>query len=252
MSGELVVAVLSSAVALASVAISVWSARSTARLQDELEERRRQASKEELVEEVMSRYREPLLRAAFDLQSRIYNIVGQGFLQRYLQRGDPANQEYACRNTMFVVAEYLGWVEILRRGVQFLDLGDVRRNQLLVERLEAIGTILSTDRQFQGAVPRMFRGEQRAVGELMMQPAQEGEPAAVGQCIGYAAFSARLDQDPAFAHWFEPLERDIRRLAADPAPNHRRLVGLQHALLDLIDFLDDPPTRFPAEQRSRL
>jgi len=175
MSGELVVAVLSSAVALASVAISVWSARSTARLQNELEERRRQASKEELVEEVMSRYREPLLRAAFDLQSRIYNIVGQGFLHRYLQLGDPANQEYACRNTVFVVAEYLGWVEILRRGVQFLDLGDVRRNQLLVERLEAIGTILSTDRQFQGAVPRMFRGEQRAVGELMMQPTQAGE-----------------------------------------------------------------------------
>jgi hypothetical protein len=29
-------------------------------------------------------------------------------------------------------------------------------------------------------------------------------------------------------------------------------VALQHALLDLIDFLDDPPTRFPAEQRSRL
>jgi hypothetical protein len=86
----------------------------------------------------------------------------------------------------------------------------------------------------------------------MMQPAQDGEPAAVGQCIGYAAFNARLDKDPAFAHWFEPLERDIRRLAADPAPNHRRLVGLQHALLDLIDFLDDPPTRFPAEQRSRL
>src|SRR4029453_19259230 len=72
MSGELVVAVLSSAVALASVAISVWSARSTARLQDELEERRRQASKEELVEEVMSRYREPPLRAAFGPPSGIH------------------------------------------------------------------------------------------------------------------------------------------------------------------------------------
>ena len=251
MSGELVVAVLSSTVALASVAISVWSARSTARLQSELEERRRQTSKEELVEEVMSRYREPLLRAAFDLQSRIYNIVRQRFLLNYLERGHPASQEYACRNTMFVVAEYLGWVEILRRGVQFLDLGDVRRNQLLVERLEAIGTILSTDRQYQGAVPRMFRGEQRAVGELMMSPAQAGETA-VGQCIGYAAFSARLEQDPAFAHWFGPLERDVRQLAADPDPDHRRLVGLQHALLDLINFLDDPPTRFPAEQRSRL
>jgi hypothetical protein len=124
MSGELVVAVISAAVALASVTISVWSARGTARLQDELAERRRQASKEELVEQVMSRYREPLLRAASDLQSRIYDIVGQKFLACHLQQGGPADQEYACRNTMFVFAEYLGWVEILRRGLQFLDLGD--------------------------------------------------------------------------------------------------------------------------------
>jgi len=252
MSGELVVAVISAAVALASVAISVWSARGTIRLQDELEQRRQQASKEELVEQVMSRYREPLLRAAFDLQSRIYNIVRQKFLLRYLRQGDPPGQAYACRNTMFVVAEYLGWVEILRRGVQFLDLGDVRRNQQLVERLEAIGTTLSTDRDYQGAVPRMFRGEQRAVGELMIDPAQAGEGAAVRQCIGYAAFAARLDAEPDFARWFAPLERDIRELAAGDAPDHRRLVALQHALLDLINFLDDPPARFPAEQLTRL
>lgn len=252
MSTELAVAVTSSAVALLSVGISVWNARSTARLQDELEQRRRQASKEELVEQVMSRYREPLLRAAFDLQSRVYNIVGQRFLARYLQQGGPADQEYACHNTMFVLAEYLGWVEILRRGVQFLDLGDVRRNRLLVERLEAIGTVLSSDRGFPGAVPQMFRGQQRAVGELMIDPGQPGEQAPVRQCIGYATFTTRLAHDPDFAHWFASLERDIRQLAASPAPDHRRLVALQHALLDLIDFLDDPPVRFPAEQRSRL
>ena len=45
---------------------------------------------------------------------------------------------------------------------------------------------------------------------------------------------------------------DIRELAASPSPDHRRLVALQHALLDLIDFLDDPPTRFPQEYRTRL
>jgi AAA ATPase-like protein len=71
---------------------------------------------DDLLEQVMSRYREPLLRAAFHLQSRVYNIVEQAFLLRYLQRGSPAEQEYACRNTMFVLAEYLGWVEMLRRG----------------------------------------------------------------------------------------------------------------------------------------
>jgi hypothetical protein len=252
MTGEFVVALISAAVALLSVALSVWSARSTARLQDELEQRRQQASKEELVEQVMSRYREPLLRAAFDLQSRIYNIVRQRFLARYLQQGGEDDQRYACHNTMFVFAEYLGWVEILRRGVQFLDLGDVRRNRLLVERLEAIGTILSTDRDFQGAVPCIFRGDQRAIGELMMDPAQAGEGATVRQCIGYAAFTTRLEHKEDFARWFASLERDIRRLAASPTPDHRRLVALQHALLDLIDFLDDPPARFPQEQRARL
>ena len=51
-------------VALLSVVLSARAARDTAQLQDELERRRQQASKEELLEQVMSRYREPLLRAA--------------------------------------------------------------------------------------------------------------------------------------------------------------------------------------------
>jgi hypothetical protein len=121
----------------------------------------------------MSRYREPLLRAAFDLQSRIYNIVKQNFLIRYLQRGNPVEQDYACRNTMFVLAEYLGWIEILRRGVQFLDLGDVERNRSLVDRVEAITTVLLADRPYPDATFQVFRGQQRAIGELMMDPAAQ-------------------------------------------------------------------------------
>jgi hypothetical protein len=132
---ELTVALISAAAAvlaaLLTVVVSARTTRVTAELQDKLERQRHQASKEELLEQVMSRYREPLVRAAFDLQSRIYNIVKQAFLVRYLRQGRPDEQEYACRNTVFVVAEYLGWVEILRRGVQFLDLGDVERNRSL-------------------------------------------------------------------------------------------------------------------------
>jgi predicted ATPase len=109
---------------------------------------------DDLLEQVMSRYHEPLLRAAFHLQRRVYNIVEQAFLLRYLQRGSPAEQEYACRNTMFVLAEYLGWVEMLRRGVQFLDLGDVQRNQQLSERLEASAP---SSRPTMGSGPRRFR-----------------------------------------------------------------------------------------------
>ena len=255
MSVQLVVALISAAAALLaallSVVLSTRAARGTAKLQDELERRRQQASKEELLEQVMSRYREPLLRAAFDLQSRLYNIVKQDFLRVYLRQGNAAEQEYACRNTVFVLAEYLGWVEILRRGVQFLDLGEVERNRRLADRLEAITTVLLADWPYPDATFRVFRGEQRAVGELMVDAAMPGESSS-SQCIGYAAFVAKLEQEPSFARWFANLEADVRQLAADPSPSYARLVALQHALMDLIDFLDDPPTRFPPKHRGRL
>ncbi len=82
MSAEVLVSLISAAVALLSIGVSAFAARGTLRVQSELEERRRLATKEELLEEVMGRYREPLLRAAFDLQSRLYNIVEQGFLRK--------------------------------------------------------------------------------------------------------------------------------------------------------------------------
>jgi hypothetical protein len=241
---------ISAGVALVSVAVSTWAARSTARVQAEWEERRRQASKEELVEQVMSRYREPLLRAAFDLQSRLYNIVKQDFLGTFARRGTPAEQAYARDNTLFVLAEYLGWVEILRRGVQFLDLGEVERNRQLAERLEAISQILADSRSLTDPCFRVFRGQQRAIGELMIDRDTAGEHG--GQCLGYAGFCARLVEDSGFAGWFKQLGKGVDQLASDLAPGRERLAGLQRALMDLIDFLDDPPRRFGAAQRARL
>jgi hypothetical protein len=44
----------------------------------------------------------------------------------------------------------------------------------------------------------------------------------------------------------------VHQLAADPSPCYDRLVALQHALMDLIDFLDNPPIRFPQEHRARV
>ncbi len=125
MSVEIWVALISGAMAAGSVVLSARTAASTAQLQHDLESRRVEATKEEQVEEITSRYREPLVRAAFDLQRRIYNIVRGGFMGRHLGVADEEEHRYARMSTLFVFAEYLGWVEIVRRGVQFLDLGDV-------------------------------------------------------------------------------------------------------------------------------
>ena len=73
-------------------------------------------------------------------QRRLYNILhGQvldrapgndaGYLTAFLGRGTPAEAEYARRSTVFVLAEYLAWAEVLRRDVQFLNMGGSRVNR---------------------------------------------------------------------------------------------------------------------------
>jgi hypothetical protein len=110
------------------------------RLQQELTDRARVDAKAEDAAALMARYRDPLLRAAFDLQSRLYNILEQDFLRAYYRHRDAHVREYACENTLYVLAEYLGWVEIVRREVSFLDLGDEHRSRELNEQLDRVRT----------------------------------------------------------------------------------------------------------------
>src|SRR5215218_3638040 len=69
-------------------------------------------------EEVLKRYREPLAAAAFDLQSRLYNILRKEFLERF---GTGPLADEAMWTTLFRMAQYFGWTEILRRDIQFLS-----------------------------------------------------------------------------------------------------------------------------------
>jgi hypothetical protein len=252
---QLTVAVISAVVALLSILLSARATRSNAqlqaRLQNELEQRRHEASKAARLEEVIGRYRDPLLSAAFELQSRIYNFVRGGFAG-YLQSRYPADKSYTVNSTLFVIAQYLAWAEALRRGVQFLDLGDVERNRQLVSRLEAIRGTFSTDTRFTGPF-RIFRAEQRAIGEIMLESSGTGQLMEMPwQCVGYATFCSKLERDQSFASWFARLDGDVRTFANSREPDSSRLSALQNSLMDLIDFLDDPPVRFPANLRKRI
>jgi hypothetical protein len=62
------------------------------------------------------------------------------------------------------------------------------------------------------------------------------------RCIGYAGFLER--HDPGFRRWFARLEREVVELANGP---NRRILELQHALVDLIRELDPGGMRYPDE-----
>ena len=155
----------------------------------------------------------------------------------------PEERHYARASTLYRLGDYFGWIEILRRGLQFLDLGEEERTRGLVERLDTVSRTFSNTEWFPASVFRLFRDEQRALGEVMLEPA-EGEVRRY-QCIGYATFVDRLDRESGFARWFERLGREIDKLS-DPAPGQiDRLIELQHALIHVIDFLDPEGLRFP-------
>ncbi|MFI6494801.1 hypothetical protein [Streptomyces sp. NPDC050564] len=201
---------------------------------------------------LMDSYGASLAWAAYDLNARMYNILhghkvdlssgpSRGFMTSFHLHGTPEEREYVRRSTVFVLAEYLGWVEILRRDVQFLDLGQSRANQRAMTMISSIGTALSRISASSNAL-RLFRAQQRAVGELMAHP--EGEPGR-RRCLGYAEFCEKLDGDETFRRWFAPLLADVDRLAEDTAPAVPRLTEVQQKLISLIDLLDPKAERFP-------
>jgi hypothetical protein len=238
------------AIVLALIAggLSLFNSVYTTRLAGRLEEERRAKTKAELLAELMARYRDPLLQAAFDLQSRIYNIVEQGFLQTHYRNGTDSTKEYARENTLYVLADYLGWVEILRRQVRFLDLGDEVANRAWTDRLLAVRSALQSDR-FSPRF-RLFNGQQRAIGEIMIK--DEGDKDERPETEGYAGFLAR-QREPEFDRWLVDLRADIDALANEPGAGHEeRLVAVQQALVELIDLLDPNNVRIQSAERRRL
>ncbi|MBC2908196.1 hypothetical protein [Streptomyces cupreus] len=225
---------ISAAVALASAAATVllgyW-------------QQRRIAAVERL--NYMDRYGASLAWAAFDLQSRLFNILGGRYLTLFLVHGTREDAELARRSTVFVIAEYLGWVEILRRDVQFLDLGSSGSNRQVMTQLSQIAETFNRSTARHDEL-RLFRIQQRAIGSVMIHP--NGEPGR-RRCLDYAEFCERLDTDSRFTAWFSELLADVDVIAADIAPAEQRLQALQRQLVELINLLDPDAIRFPQFHR---
>lgn len=214
-------------------------------LAEEKEIRAESRSKRATAEATVSHYREPLLSAAFDLQARIYNMHRGRFF------GEDRSS-YHLDHTLFVFGQYLGWREIIRQEIQFLDLGDTPTTKNLAEHLERITSSLSMTA---GDLPgnfKLFRGEQRAIGEKMMCPASEAEEQGMAhRCLGYAAFVEAL-HEPDFDVWFAKLRGYVLDVESSDIFDFNRLSFLQNALIDLIDALDSKFVRFPGRLRKRI
>lgn len=209
------------------------------KLKDDLQQRKDDRQKSEKAEEILAKYREPLVQAAFELQSRCYNILKKNLLVNFNSSKPGRSRAYIIENTNYVFAQYFAWTEIIRSEVQFLNLGEVEATRELSKLQENIREIILSSRY--GRVFRVFRGEQRAIGELMISKQSSGNT-----CIGYAAFFEKKEEN--FRYWFEHLQWSIEEIAKDLSTDNGRLMDLQHALVDLIHYLDPNYMRFDKDR----
>jgi hypothetical protein len=235
---SVITALISTAGALVSVVYSRRSARG-----DRLE----------AADQLVMRFREPLLHAAFNLETRIYNILELDFFRRFLTaENSDQEREYAVYNTLYVFAQYFCWVEILRRDSQFIDPKNDQRNRQYVKALENVRDTFTDSITIHDPTFRIFRGEQRALGEVMLVPVTDPPPGVPRwDCLGYAPFVQALE-DPAMARWFRGLRSGIDQASQDLSGHDFRLGILQRDLMDLIDVIDPDARRVPSRLRRRV
>ncbi|HEY7225301.1 MAG TPA: hypothetical protein VH561_17140 [Micromonosporaceae bacterium] len=246
MNVELIVALASTVVSLLAALFSARANQRARELDYQLEQRKKADDAAAVAQRILHQYRDPLLDAAQTLQSRTYNILINGYLGRFLHCGDADEERYARDYTVFALAEYLTWVEIVRREVRFLDVGDEEHNRQLMTLLTQTQLTIQSDKL---AGPfRIFRGHQRAIAELMMVPtgAPEGPR---NECLGFAAFCDRLDEDEDFRAWFRRLREQVDLLVT--RDHDERMTQLQNDLVDIIDHLDPRILRIPQHFRQR-
>ncbi len=206
----------------------------------------------------LRRTRDPLLRASYDLQSRIYNLIVRNFLEEYLARGTPQERRYALKSTLWIFAQYFGWVEILRRESQYIDLGSPTMNRKLQLVLAEVTTALATDSRDHGDAFMTFRADQRAVGELMVTARVTGEGAVYADCLGYTEFLAKLTtagsslpEHPVHSpvlEWVQRIEGDLRNLSTT-GYGRNRLIEVQRRLIHLVNLLDNDRSTYPQLNR---
>jgi hypothetical protein len=214
----------------------------------------RRAARLDEADDLALHFREPLLQAAFNLQSRLFNIGRMNFLGEFLTGRDVTDdeREYAVCNTVYLIGQYLGWVEAIRRESQYMDPLSKERNRRIAERLERVRVTFADSRELKDPVLRLFRGEQRAIGEVMLLPTKPSSSEVPRwECKGYAQFI--LDREQArVQRWFSRLEDDVTVLAKDLEPHLDRLTRLQRELLEVVDVLDPDGDRVPMSHRERL
>lgn len=189
-------------------------------------------------EKAMSKYRDPLLLAAYDLERKLW-VIANGDARLHLE-GSEEQRQYLYQRTCFQVGQYFAWTYILRNETQFLRFSKGKRTKLHTRALGKISEEFSEWRSDSYAF-RIWTGEQEALGEEMM--IEKGEKEGQRICMGFGTFRERWTAGKSDDPLFVRLKNDIDAMSMEQKGMHHsgnkdKILRVQHLLVDLVDELD--------------
>lgn len=182
-------------------------------------------------------YREPLLSAVDQVGNRLDIIRNEDFFF-YLETD---RREHALLSTLFRLAQYFAWTEILYGRSGHLHFAADGNTRAVSQTLELITSTFADDRydrieprDFTSSQLAIWREEQRAIGELMIQGSNP--PA----CIGYGSFANNYED--AYSQWFvtfaSQMEAMFRTRPTQEVRGSERLDQMQGLMAKLLVELD--------------
>ena len=219
-----------------------WEHERQKALEDEARARRKaEEDKTATRGATFERYRYPLFRAGFDLQSRLYNLVKGSGRDLFLSA---EHAPYMVDSTLYLLSNFFASLEIVRHqgdAFQFPQPAQSEAFNRLTAEIETEFNRRDTNNPL-----TVFRLRQRELGELLIVEAPQGE-----KCLSYSRFTALLNDSAQSEGTLQDLRARIRligNLSGDLAALRR----IQNLLVDLLDLLDPPsPTQAYAGLRGK-
>ena len=188
----------------------------------------------------VAQYSEPLVRAAYDLQARICTTLSARATYRiYTVSASPRRLTPSQIHSSYSLNTCPGLRSYGKRqscSIWLILIMIVHWRQFTSNRWYPVRRRRPREPGLPH-IPWSTKGDRGIALRLVRRWPRADMPRICG-------FHTKLRDDADFAHWFAPLERDVRKLMAGQSVNVQRLRDLQAALIDLIELIDEPQCRF--------
>ena len=217
--------------------------------QQDLNEQNRKLQKQEAEDDLVARYKKPLIQAAFDLQSRLKNLMNPRFTKDFGRARTMGDARYMVVHSLFCFAEFISWLEIIRMEIGFIEQtkGAIYKSDEINELLDAIRYQLDGQSDVQtgpkehfesveerhGVDLKLFgqllRGQQRAIGEAVVTDRpNDGHNMTNFMPMGLHTFTAKIYGVDVGSGPTAPGDDDVTVLfSASAGPPDLRALGVE-------------------------